>query len=92
MRQIRYIEIQPRPRNIFAQLLGLVAGVAVLILSVVLGAFLLAAFFGFVLIVAVTVYARFWWLRRQAMRQRDSEFIDVEYRVLDETRRGGPRQ
>jgi O-antigen/teichoic acid export membrane protein len=87
MRQVRYIEIRPRPGNLFAQVIGLIVGLGVLIVSVVLGAFLLAAFLGFVLLVAVVLYGRFWWLRRRMMRERRDEFIETEYRVVDDSTR-----
>ena len=87
MRQVRYIEVRPRSGNVFAQVLGLLAGVVVLVVSVVLGAFLLAAILGFALIVAIGLYARFWWLRRQVMRAQDSQYVDAEYRVVSESRR-----
>ena len=92
MRQVRYIEIKPRPRNVFAQAAALLAGVAVLVVSVFLGAFLLAAFLGLTLIVAVTLYVRFWWLRRQFEQAQRDQYIETEYEVLgrDESREREP--
>ena len=90
MRRVRYIEVQQRQPNLLAQVIGLIVGVGVLVVSVVLGAFLLAAFLGFALLVAITLYARFWWLRRQMMRARQDEFIETEYRVVDESERRDP--
>ena len=79
--------MQPRPRSVFAQVVGLIVGLGVLVVSVVLGAFLLAAFLGFALLVAVTLYARFWWLRRRFQQAQRDEFIEAEYRVVNETER-----
>jgi Flp pilus assembly protein TadB len=87
MPEIRYINAQPGQRSLFAQIVGLIVGLGVLAVSVVLGAFLLAAFLGFALLVAVTLYGRFWWLRRRFAQARRDEFIEAEYRVVDETER-----
>lgn len=89
MPEIRYINAQPGPRSRFAQVVGLVVGLGVLVVSVVLGAFLLAAFLGFALLVAITLYARFWWLRRRFEQAQRDEFIEAEYRVVDESERRG---
>lgn len=91
MPEVRYISMQPRPRGVFAQVVGLIVGLGVLVVSVVLGAFLLAAFLGFALLVAVTLYARFWWLRRRFQQAQRDEFIEAEYRVVDETERRDSR-
>ena len=53
MSRIRYITVEQRPRNVLMQALGFIVGVLVLAASVILGAFLLAALLGLVLIVAV---------------------------------------
>lgn len=87
MNDIRYISGQPGQPSIFAQVVGLIVGLGVLVVSVVLGAFLLAAFLGFVLLVGVTLYARFWWLRRRFEQARRDEYIEAEYRVVDESER-----
>lgn len=87
MPEIRYISMQPGPRSVFAQVVGLIVGLGVLVVSVVLGAFLLAAFLGLALLVAVTLYARFWWLRRRFEQAQRDEFIEAEYHVVDETER-----
>ena len=68
------------------QLLGAVIGVAVLVVSAIVGAFMLAALLGFVLIVAVAFWLRVWWLRRQMdarARTQDEEVIVAEYRVVE---------
>ena len=83
MRRVRYIEVRPGQRNIFAQIASLIIGIGVLVLSVILGAFFLAAFLGFAILVAVAVYARFWWLRRRFEQAQRDEFIEAEYRVVD---------
>ena len=83
MSRIRYITVEQRPRNVLMQALGFIVGVLVLAASIILGAFLLAALLGLVLIVAVAVYLRLWWLRRRMARgQGDEEIIEAEYRVL----------
>ena len=91
MPEVRYISMQPRQRSVFAQVVGLIVGLGVLVVSVVLGAFLLAAFLGFALLVGVTLYARFWWLRRRFQQAQRDEFIEAEYRVVDETERRDSR-
>ena len=83
MSRIRYISVEQRPRNVLVQALGFIVGVLVLGASVILGAFLLAAPLGLVLIVAVAVYLRLWWLRRRMARGGgDDEIIEAEYRVI----------
>ena len=83
MRRVNYSGPQTGPRNVFAQVGALIVGLGVLVISVILGAFFLAAFFGFVLLVAITVYARFWWLRRKFAKAQQDEFIETEYEVID---------
>ena len=91
MREIKYIELQPRPRSLFMQIVGLIVGLGVLAVSVLLGAFLLAGFRGFALIVGTVIYVRLWWLRRQAMRAANDEFIETEYQVVRTRREGSDR-
>ena len=91
MRQTRYIEIKPRQGNIFAQIAALIVGLGVLVVSVILGAFFLAAFFGFALLVGLTLYLRFWWARRRFQQEQRDEFIEAEYRVVDKNERD-PRE
>lgn len=92
MPQIRYIAVDRRPRSLLMQIIGFVVGVGILIVSVVLGAFLLAGLFGFGLLVALIVYIRVWWLGRKmtAARQED-DIIETEYQVIDTSERGSDR-
>jgi len=86
MSQIRYIQVDQKPRSVLMQIIGAIVGVGVLIVSVVLGAFLMAGMLGFVLIAAAFVYGRLWWLRRQFQQAANDEFIETEYRVVDSAR------
>jgi len=71
------------------QLIGVVGGVILVAVSIILGAFLLAALLGLALLVALVVFARLWWLRRQLGPQTGGdEIIETEYRVIRETNRG----
>lgn len=89
MAQIRYIEIGQKPRSLLMRLLGLVVGLVVLGVSLVLGAFVLAALFGFALMLAAAVAIRLWWVRRQINAgAANDEYIDAEYRVVDSVDRG----
>lgn len=89
MTQIRYIGIQQKPRSFLMQLLGFIVGLVVLGVSLVLGAFVLAALFGFALILAVAVAIRLWWLRRQINADAaNDEYIDAEYKVVNRGDRG----
>lgn len=89
MRQIRYVRLEQQPRHPLMQLVGLVGGIILVAVSIILGAFLLAALLGLGLLVAVVVFARLWWLRRRLGPQRaGDEIIETEYRVIRETSRG----
>ncbi len=89
MAQIRYIGIEQKPRSLLMQLLGLVVGFVVLGVSLVLGAFVLAALFGFALMLAVAVAIRLWWLRRHINADAaNDEYIDAEYKVVNSSDRG----
>lgn len=82
MRQIRYITVQRQPPGLLMQIAGFIVGVMVLGVSLVVGAFMLAALFGFALIVAVVIGIRFWWLRRQMDQAAADEYIETEYQVV----------
>ena len=89
MAQIRYIEIGQKPRSLLMRLLGLVVGLVVLGVSLVLGAFVLAALFGFALMLAVAVAIRLWWVRRRINADAaNDEYIDAEYKVVNSSDRG----
>ena len=86
MTQIRYIQVDQKPRSFLMQVVGAIVGLGVLVVCVVLGAFLMAGLLGFVLIAAAFVYGRIWWLRRQFQQAANDEFIETEYRVVDSAR------
>ena len=86
----------PRQTNPFVQLLGLIAGFVFFIAAVLLGGIVLAAIIGTLLIGALVVYIRVWWMTRK-MRNEQSQgrgpgrgqgqgqesYVEVEYRVVD---------
>jgi hypothetical protein len=80
-----------KPPNPFVQLLTLITGIAVFVLSVLIGGIFLAALFGFILLAMIIIYVRVWWLQRKlgaAARSREAEtYVDAEYRVIDVTER-----
>lgn len=83
--------IAGRPPGPLAQALGLIAALAVLAVSIVLGAFLIAAIVGLLFLVGFTAWLRLWWLSRKAARRPgQGEVIEAEYRVVREVRRPGP--
>jgi len=86
MSQIRFIQVDQKPRSFLMQVIGAIVGVGVLIISVILGAFLMAGLLGFILIAAAFIYGRVWWLRRQFQQAANDEFIETEYRVVDSAR------
>ncbi len=89
MTQIRSIGIEQKPRSFLMQLLGLIGGLVILGVSLVLGAFVLAALFGFALMLAVAVAIRLWWVRRQINADAaNDEYIDAEYKVVNSSDRG----
>ena len=90
MRQIRYIKLQPRRGNFLTQFLGAVFGLFILAASLILGFFLVAAFLGFGLIVALVFYARLWWLRRKLGGRNfgEEDIIETEYRVVRKEKPG----
>jgi len=84
MRQIRYVNIRQRSRNPFVQFLGFLVGSLVIALALVLGFFLVAGFFGFILIAGLGVYLRLWWLKRKAVGGlKGDSVLEAEYHVVD---------
>jgi len=78
------------------QLLTLIAGAAVFVLSVLIGGIVLAGLVGFILLMLVVIYVRVWWLQRKVAgaarsggsgARRSEEIVDAEYRVIDITER-----
>lgn len=98
-RQTTYLFSQSRPRSLLGQIIAAAVGIVVLVASFVFGAFLLMALFGLVLIVAIVVVARGWWLRRKIMSgaysaesgraasSNDDGVIDADYTVVDKHRK-----
>lgn len=85
MSQHRYFSMNSQPRSLFGQIIAFVVGLAVLVASFVLGAFLLAAFFGFILIVALIITIRLWWLKRKAADAYGNDSVlDAEYTVVED--------
>ncbi len=79
-----YSPYGPRRPGPIAQLLGFIVGLGMLVLSVFLGTFLLAALLGLALVLGLVFYLRLWWLGRQMRRDGvDEEIIETEYTVID---------
>ena len=84
MAQIRYIGFEQKPRGLLMQVLGFIVGLVILGVSLVLGAFVLAALLGFALIAATIVAVRLWWVKRQIdAAAANDDFIEAEYRVVE---------
>jgi len=83
MPRIRYVAVEGPPRNPILKFIGFVAGLGLLAVSFVFGAFLLAALIGLGLIAGLVIYLRVWWLRRRMDRATQSEYLETEYRVVD---------
>ena len=74
------------------QVLGFIVGLVVLVVSLVLGAFVLAALLSFLLIVAVVIGIRLWWVKRKISSAAvNDEYIDAEYRVVQGNNNGTHR-
>lgn len=85
MSQYRFSSINSQPRSFIGQAIAFVLGLAVLAASFVLGAFLLAAFFGFILVAGLIVTVWMWWLRRKATdAYQDDNVLDAEYTVVED--------
>jgi fatty acid desaturase len=81
--QYRYSSMNSRPRSFLGRMIAFVVGLAVLAASFVLGAFLLAALFGFILVMGLIVTVWAWWLKRKAADGcQDDSVLDAEYTVL----------
>jgi high-affinity Fe2+/Pb2+ permease len=77
-----------QPDSLLGRIVGLVLGIAVLAISVIVGAVFLAALVGLILIVAVVVMLRVWWLKRKMQRHEQQHGdLDAEYTVVRETPR-----
>ena len=74
------------------QVLGFIVGLVVLGVSLVLGAFVLAAVLSFLLIVAVVIGFRLWGVKRKISSVAvNDEYIDAEYRVVQGNNNGTHR-
>lgn len=103
----RRIHLQNMPKNPIAQALSLLFFGVVLIGAVVMGAIVLAFAIALAAVFAVVFWIRMWWLTRKMRRQSsgtsshersssrerssDSEFIEVEYTVVNERDDSGSR-
>lgn len=95
-RQNRFIFMQRRPQSLLGQIGAFVVGVTVLAVSFVFGAFILAAVFGFVLLLGLIAIVRGWWLKRQmssdpGVSQSNAEtsghdVIDGDFTVIETQR------
>ena len=89
MAQFRHIGFEQKSRSFLMQVLGFMVGLVVLGVSLVLGAFVLAALLGFTLILAVGVAIRLWRVKRQInAAAANDEYIDAEYRVVHRSDHG----
>jgi len=85
MSHYRFSPMNSGPRSFIGQAIAFVVGMAVLAASFVLGAFLLAAFFGFILVTGSIVTVWMWWLRRKAAdAYQDDNVLDAEYTVVED--------
>jgi len=85
MSQNRYFSMNSQPRSLFGQIIAFVVGLAVLAVSFVLGAFILATIFGFILVVGLSVTVWLWWLKRKALdAARDDNVLDAEFTVVED--------
>lgn len=85
--------MERRPQGLLAQVLGVIVGIGVIVASVVVGAFLLAALLGFTLIAGTALMLRLWWLRRRMERRNaEEDVIETEYTVIDARDRDSRRR
>ena len=85
MSQYRYFSMNSQPRSFFGQIIAFVVGLAVLAVSFVLGAFILATIFGFILVAGLIVTVRVWWLKRKAAdANREDSVLDAEFTVVED--------
>jgi len=85
MSPYRYFSMNSQPRSFFGQIIAFVVGLAVLAVSFVLGAFILATIFGFILVVGLSLTVWLWWLKRKALDPaRDVNVLDAEFTVVED--------
>lgn len=88
-RQNRFVFMQRRPQSLLGQIGAFVVGIMVLAVSFVFGAFILAAIFGFILLLVMIGMIRGWWLKRQMImapsssETRGHDVIDGDFTVID---------
>ncbi len=69
--------------SVLGRIVALVVGVGAFVLSLIVGAVFLAVVVGFMLLVALIVGVRIWWLRRKMERHaREHGDIEAEYTVI----------
>ena len=82
-----------QPGGLLGRALAFVVGALVLAVSIFLGAIFFAALLGFVLIVAVLVIVRVWWLKRKMKNYAQQHGdINAEYTVVMKDRQEFHRQ
>jgi uncharacterized membrane protein HdeD (DUF308 family) len=83
MARYQYFSMKPQQRSLLGQVVAGIVGIVVLAVSLLLGAFFLAAIFGFFLIVGTIMWVRIWWWKRKmAAGATDDPFIEGEYSVV----------
>lgn len=76
------------PGGFFGRLVAFVVGLAALVVSLFVGAVVIAVLVGFVLIVGAALALRVWWVKRQMQRHaREHGDLEAEYTVIAEERR-----
>ena len=92
MQQFRYISAGGgKPPNPLVQILGFVVAAVTFGIMLLIGGIVLAALIGFVLLAAIVIYARVWWLQRKMPPvdrreyREQGETVDAEFRVIDIT-------
>lgn len=76
------------PDSLLGRIVALVVGIAMLVITVIVGAVFLAALVGLILIVAVVIMLRVWWLKRKMQRYAQQHGdLSAEYTVVRVTPR-----
>ena len=71
--------------SLLGRIFAFVIGIGVLAVSIFLGAIFMAAALGFILIIAIVIAIRVWWLRRKMERyERENGDLTAEYTVVQE--------
>ncbi len=76
------------PDSLLGRIVAIVVGIAMLVITVIVGAVFLAALVGLILIVAVVIMLRVWWLQRKMQRHAQQHGdLSAEYTVVRVTPR-----